>query len=170
MDIYEIFNELRYHHEDEVVEFKKAENNFDFDDLGKYFSALSNEANLRDKAFAWLAFGVHDKTREILGTSFKNSMKSLQKLKQDLSQHTTDNHTFREIYELKVEGKRVLLFQIPATPRGIPMAWKGHFYARRGESLGALDMGKYEEIRRQVVDEDWSKEIVESFHHPRGLE
>ena len=161
MDIYEIFNELRYHHEDEVVEFKKAENNFDFDDLGKYFSALSNEANLRDKAFAWLAFGVHDKTREILGTSFKNSMKSLQKLKQDLSQHTTDNHTFREIYELKVERKRVLLFQIPATPRGIPMAWKGHFYARRGESLGALDMGKYEEIRRQVVDEDWSKEIVE---------
>ena len=161
MDIYEIFNELRYHHEDEVVEFKKAENNFDFDDLGKYFSALSNEANLRDKAFAWLAFGVHDKTREILGTSFKNSMKSLQKLKQDLSQHTTDNHTFREIYELKVEGKRVLLFQIPATPRGIPMAWKGHFYARRGESLGALDMGKYEDIRRQVVDEDWSKEIVE---------
>ena len=160
MDIYEIFNELRYHHEDEVVEFKKAENNFDFDDLGKYFSALSNEANLRDKAFAWLAFGVHDKTREILGTSFKNSMKSLQKLKQDLSQHTTDNHTFREIYELKVEGKRVLLFQIPATPRGIPMAWKGHFYARRGESLGALDMGKYEEIRRQVVDKDWSKEIV----------
>lgn len=161
MDIYEIFNELRYHHEDEVVEFKKAENNFYFDDLGKYFSALSNEANLRDKAFAWLAFGVHDKTREILGTSFKNSMMSLQKLKQDLSQHTTDNHTFREIYELKVEGKRVLLFQIPATPRGIPMAWKGHFYARRGESLGALDMGKYEEIRRQVVDEDWSKEIVE---------
>lgn len=161
MDIYEIFNELRYHHEDEVVEFKKAENNFDFDDLGKYFSALSNEANLRDKAFAWLAFGVHDKTREILGTSFKNSMMSLQKLKQDLSQHTTDSHTFREIYELKVEGKRVLLFQIPATPRGIPMAWKGHFYARRGESLGALDIGKYEEIRRQVVDEDWSKEIVE---------
>ena len=161
MDIYEVFNGLRYHHEDEVVEFKKAENNFDFDDLGKYFSALSNEANLRDKAFAWLAFGVHDKTREILGTSFKNSIKSLQKLKQDLSQHTTDSHTFREIYELKVEGKRVLLFQIPATPRGIPMAWKGHFYARRGESLGALDMGKYEEIRRQVVDEDWSKEIVE---------
>ena len=161
MDIYEVFNKLRYHHEDEVVEFKKAENNFDFDDLGKYFSALSNEANLRDKAFAWLAFGVHDKTREILGTSFKNSMKSLQKLKHDLSQHTTDGHTFREIYELEVEGKRVLLFQIPATPRGIPMAWKGHFYGRNGESLVALDMGKYEEIRRQAMNEDWSRQIVE---------
>jgi len=29
------FNELRYHSESEVVEFKKAENNFDIDDLGK---------------------------------------------------------------------------------------------------------------------------------------
>lgn len=33
MDIYEVFNNLRYHHEDEVVEFKQAGNNFDFDDL-----------------------------------------------------------------------------------------------------------------------------------------
>ena len=161
MDIHETFNDLRYHYEDEAVEFKKAENNFDFDDLGKYFSALSNEANLRDKAFAWIVFGVHDKSREVLGTSFKNNIKSLQKLKQDLSQHTTDNNTFREIHELKIDGKRVLMFQIPAAPRGIPMAWKGHFYGRRGESLVALDMSKYEEIRRQVTDVDWSKQIVE---------
>lgn len=158
--VYVIFNNLRYHHEDEVVEFKKAENNFDFDDLGKYFSALSNEANLRDKDFAWLVFGVHDKTREILGTSYKNGMKSLQKLKYDLSQHTTDRNTFRDIYELEVEGKRVLMFQIPAAPRGIPMAWQGHFYARRGESLVALDMSKYEEIRRQTVNEDWTAEVI----------
>ena len=161
MNIYEIFNNLRYHHENEVVEFKKAENNFDFDDLGKYFSALSNEANLRDKDFAWLVFGVHDKTREILGTTYKNGMKSLQKLKYDLSQHTTDRNTFRDIHELEVEGKRVLMFQIPAAPRGIPMAWQGHFYARRGESLAALDMNKYEEIRRQTVNEDWSKLIAD---------
>ena len=160
MNIKEIFYRLRYHYEDEVVEFKKAENSFSFDDLGKYFSALSNEANLRDKDFAWLVFGVHDKTREILGTSYKNGMKSLQKLKYDLSQHTTDRNTFRDIYELEVEGKRVLMFQIPAAPRGIPMAWQGHFYARRGESLVALDMSKYEEIRRQTVNEDWTAEVT----------
>ena len=110
MNIHETFDNLRYHHENEVVEFKKAENSFDFNELGKYFSALSNEANLRDKGFAWLVFGVHDKTREILGTTYKNSMKSLQKLKYDLSQHTTDRNTFRDIYELEVEGKRVLMF------------------------------------------------------------
>ena len=160
MNIYDTFNNLRYHHENEVVEFKKAENSFDFNELGKYFSALSNEANLRDKDFAWLVFGVHDKTREILGTSYKNGMKSLQKLKYDLSQHTTDRNTFRDIYELEVEDKRVLMFQIPAAPRGIPMAWQGHFYARRGESLVALDMSKYEEIRRQTVNEDWTAEVV----------
>lgn len=26
----DVFEKLRYHHENEVVEFKKAENNFDF--------------------------------------------------------------------------------------------------------------------------------------------
>ena len=35
-DINKIFDNLRYHPENEVVEFKKAENNFDFDDLGAY--------------------------------------------------------------------------------------------------------------------------------------
>lgn len=32
--------------ENECVEFKRAKNNFDVDTLGKYFSALGNEANL----------------------------------------------------------------------------------------------------------------------------
>jgi ATP-dependent DNA helicase RecG len=32
--------------ENEIVEFKEANTNFDFDDIGKYFSSLSNEANL----------------------------------------------------------------------------------------------------------------------------
>ncbi len=35
--------------ETEWVEFKEAKNNYDSDDLGKYFSALSNEANLNGK-------------------------------------------------------------------------------------------------------------------------
>lgn len=159
-NIYALFNSIRYHHEDEVIEFKKAESNFDFDDLGKYFSALSNEANLRNQEFGWLIFGVHDRTREIIGTTYKNSLVSLQKLKHDLAQQITDNNTFREIHELQLEGKRVLLFQIPAAPRGIPIAWKGHFYGRCGESLVALDINKYDEIRRQTTVQDWSATII----------
>ena len=39
--------ELReYPHETEWLEFKEARNGYDFRKLGKYFSALSNEANL----------------------------------------------------------------------------------------------------------------------------
>jgi ATP-dependent DNA helicase RecG len=82
-------------------------------------------------------------------------------LKHDIAQHITDNNTFRDIFELTVEGKRVLLFQIPSAPHGIPISWQGHFYARRGESLVALDMNKYDEIRRQTINVDWSKQIVE---------
>ena len=47
-------------HECEVVEFKEAKNNFSFNDIGKYFSALSNEANIRGLQEAWLIFGVTD--------------------------------------------------------------------------------------------------------------
>ena len=40
--------------ETEWVEFKEAKTSFDFDDLGKYFSALSNEANLKNQDCGWL--------------------------------------------------------------------------------------------------------------------
>jgi ATP-dependent DNA helicase RecG len=54
--------------EDEVVEFKSGGKSFSSDEIGKYFSALSNEANLRGLEAAWLVFGVHNKTRRIIGT------------------------------------------------------------------------------------------------------
>ena len=131
----EIFNKLWEHSENEVVEFKKAETNFDIDELGKYFSALSNEANLRDHEFAWIVFGVWDKKHQIIGTTFKDGEVALNRLKQDMSQHTTDNLIFRDIVPIEVEGKRVLLFQVPASPRNIVMHWKGVAYGRDGESL-----------------------------------
>ena len=44
--------------ESEVVEFKEAKTNYSFNDIGKYFSALSNEANIRGFQEAWLVFGI----------------------------------------------------------------------------------------------------------------
>ena len=46
--------------ESEVLEFKEAKNQYDFEKLGKYFSALSNEANLMEKNDAWLIFGIKE--------------------------------------------------------------------------------------------------------------
>ena len=155
-----IFNNLVPHKENEVVEFKKAENNFDFDDLGKYFSALSNEANLRGLDFAWLIFGYDEKRHEIVGTSYKNGESALNNLKHDFAQHTTDGQTFREIVPIEVDGKRILMFKIPASPRNIVMKWKGIAFGRDGESLKPLNQSKMDEIRHQTPEPDWSAELV----------
>lgn len=155
-----IFEGLISQKESEVVEFKKAENSFDFDDLGKYFSALSNEANLRGLDFSWLIFGYDEKKHKVVGTTYKNGEASLNNLKHDFAQHTTDGLTFREIIPIEVEGKRILMFKIPASPRNIVMKWKGIAYGRDGESLKPLNQAKQDEIRRQTPAPDWSAEIV----------
>ncbi len=48
-ELISILEELIKNGENECVEFKCAENNFDVDKLGKYFSAMSNEATLRNR-------------------------------------------------------------------------------------------------------------------------
>lgn len=67
--------------ETEVVEFKRAERNFDDRDLGQYFSALSNEANLKGRPCAWLVFGVENHTHEVVGSQYKNSRPALDAMK-----------------------------------------------------------------------------------------
>lgn len=156
----QLFHSLIQHKESEVEEFKKAENNFDFDDLGKYFSALSNEANLRGLPFAWLVFGYDEKKHEIIGTSYKDGEGALNKLKHDLTNNMSDGQTFREIIPVEVDGKRILMFKIPASPRNIVMKWKGIAYGRDGESLKPLNQSKQDEIRNQTPYRDWSAEIV----------
>lgn len=156
----QLFHSLIQHKESEVMEFKKAENNFDFDDLGKYFSALSNEANLRGLPFAWLVFGYDEKKHEIIGTSYKDSEGALNKVKQDLTNNMSDGQTFREIIPVEVDGKRILMFKIPASPRNIVIKWKGIAYGRDGESLKPLNQSKQDEIRNQTPYRDWSAEIV----------
>lgn len=162
-DIQRILRQLIQRFEYEVVEFKEAKDNFHSDDLGKYFSAISNEANLKGKQYGWLIFGVNNK-RAIIGTSFKNSRDSLDALKHSVSQNTSEGLTFIEIYETNVivEGaaKRVVMFQIPAAVSSIPTAWKGHYYGRNGESLSPLNMQELEYIRSQGKF-DWSKQIIE---------
>jgi len=54
--------------ENEVVEFKQAGNDYDTDKIGRYFSAMSNEANLRGLERAWLVFGVNNKSRNVVGS------------------------------------------------------------------------------------------------------
>ena len=86
--------------ETEWVEFKRASNSFDTDELGHYFSALSNEANLKGKPFGWLVFGIEDGTHGIVGTQFRPNRPNLDALKHEVAQQTTGRLTFEEIHEL----------------------------------------------------------------------
>lgn len=158
MDPKEKLKELIKYPEDEILEFKRAEKTFEFDKLGKYFSALSNEANLRNKKSAWMLFGIGD-NKAILGTNYLKGIHRVNEIKQDVSVQTTNNISFCEIYETIEDGKRILLFEIPAAIRGAPTGWKGHFYARNGESLGPLSLEKIERIRSQETKNDWSSQI-----------
>ena len=121
-----LLDEFLQSQEDECVEFKEAKNDFDSKKLGKYFSAISNEANLRGKQEGWLIFGIEDKTHRIVGTQYRNGSKNLNSVKGEIARGTTQQISFIEIYELMRDGKRILLFQIPAAPKGIPIAFSGH--------------------------------------------
>lgn len=146
--------------EHEVLEFKLAAQDFDFDKLGKYFSALSNEANLKSEKRAWLVLGVEPKRHTVQGTRFKASWQKLHMLKKDLADKLTDRISFLGIHEVEKDGKRVLMFEIPPAPQGIPVAYEGHWYARDHESLVGLNTEKLERIRAQRMQEDWSAAIV----------
>lgn len=144
--------------ETEWLEYKTAGNNYDFENLGKYFSALSNEANLHNRDAGWLIFGVAN-DGSIVGTNYRANPCSLDALKHEIAEHVSNGLTFPNIFDVVIGHKRVLLFKIPPAMRGMPTAWKGHYYGRDGESLVALSIQKMETIRGQAIQEDFTATI-----------
>ena len=95
--------EMMKNHENEVVEFKEAKKDKSFNEIGQYFSALSNEANLRGKTEGWLIFGITN-APEIIGTNYRGEGRSLQSLKKEIMERTNQRNTFQEIYERDIDG------------------------------------------------------------------
>ncbi len=143
--------------ETEVLEFKQAKNQIDKDDLGKYFSALSNEANLKNVKQAWLILGIKN-DRTVAGTTINENQ--LNEYKAEIVKHTSPRTDFTNVFWVLKNGKNILLFEIPPAPKGMPVSWKGHFYGRDGESLGALTNREYDKIKSQTAT-DWSAQIIE---------
>jgi ATP-dependent DNA helicase RecG len=164
MDQKEIELELsrlrRLQAENEIVEFKEAKNTFDFTKLGKYFSALSNESNLKSKPYAWLVFGIENRCHAVVGSQYRLKRKDLDSLKSEIADKTTNRITFIEIYEVILTEGRVIMFQIPAAPKGLPVAFEGHYYGRDDEDLGPLNIEEFERIRAQAITDDWSAAII----------
>ena len=159
-EIKSILLSLLKNNESENVEYKEAKNNFDFNELGRYFSALSNGANLIGKQYAWLIFGVSDKSHDFVNTNYRRNS-NLNGLKKELTQSTNDNLTFLDIYELEIDGNRVIMFKIPAAI-GVPTTWKGIAYDRNDDALIPLNDTKRNTIL-STVNIDWSRQIVEGL-------
>jgi ATP-dependent DNA helicase RecG len=95
---------LRTNAETEILEFKTAEQGFDKNKLGQYFSALSNEANLANKECAWLIFGINDK-HKVFGTKITD--RTLNEYKQEIASNTSPTSNFINTHRVNVS---ILLF------------------------------------------------------------
>ena len=150
--------------ENEVVEFKSGNKNFSTDEIGRYFSALSNEANLRGTDCAWLVFGVNNKTHAAPGSEYPCDANSLNKsggLKAQIVEGT-GGLSFAGIHVLpRGTNANVIFFQIPAAPQGMPVPWKRHYFARAGENVVALGLEKLDAIRGQGLTLDWTAQTVD---------
>jgi ATP-dependent DNA helicase RecG len=144
--------------ETEWLEFKEAGRSYSFDKLGKYFSALSNEALLKGQEAGWLVFGIEDKSHKVVGSGFRPHRPNLDSLKKEIANKTSNGSTFVDIHELLLAEGRVIMFQIPPAIPGVPMTWEGHAYGRDGESIGALNHHE-QELIRLMIRTDWSGEI-----------
>jgi len=110
--------------ENEHLEFKEAKNHFDFEKLVAYCVALANEGG------GHMILGVTDKRpRKVVGTSF---FTNLERTKAGLLERL---HLRIFVQEVQHPQGRVLVFEVPARPIGMPVQYKGAYWMRSGEDL-----------------------------------
>lgn len=151
---------LKLPRETEWVEFKQ--NNAEPEEIGEYLSALANTAALIRKVNAWLVWGVHDETHEVVGTQFKPASKKVnnQELESWLLQLLSPKINFR-FYSLSLDGKPVVLLEICSAFRH-PVGFKGIEYIRIGSYKKKLkDFPEKERELWRVFDQiPFEKEIA----------
>ncbi|MDO5617058.1 MAG: putative DNA binding domain-containing protein [Cruoricaptor ignavus] len=127
--IYELVSQPN---ECEWLEFKQ--NFHSVEEVGERISALANSACILDKDFAYLVFGIEDKTHQINGTSFKpksHKAKGNENLELWLTNRLSPKIDFR-IEEFDYEDdKHISLFIIPAA-KNQPVEFLHQAYIRIG--------------------------------------
>jgi ATP-dependent DNA helicase RecG len=113
--------------EGEHIEFKEAKSTYSFEKLVEYTIALANERGGK------LILGVSDKKpRQIVGT---NAFEGLNKIKIQLMDRT---QLRVEVDEISDPQGRILVFNIPSRPIGMPLHVSGRYLMRSGESITAM--------------------------------
>ena len=149
--------------EKDCVEFKH--NNENPDIIGKLCSALSNAAKIEDKDFAYIIWGIDDKSKKIHGTTFNphNKTKGNQVFLMWLSQKLSPRVTFSFRKVAHPKGNLILL-EIPAT-HTTPVEFDRTAYIRIGSATPRLS--DYPEHFQKLINSlrsyNWEKAIAKSF-------
>lgn len=142
--------------ETEWLEFKV--NFVKEEEIGKHISALSNSACLHEKKIAYLVFGIHDKSHDIVGTKFrpKHYKVGNEELENWLARLLEPRIDFK-IYEFNYENKPMAIFEIdPTTDR--PIKFRNAAYIRVGSYTKKLSdfPEKERKIWKKETSYDWS--------------
>jgi ATP-dependent DNA helicase RecG len=133
--------------EDEHLEFKEAKQNFHFETLVKYCVALANEGGGR------IILGVTDKQpRKVVGSL---AFPELERTKAGLIERLRLRVNVEEIQH---PNGRVLVFQIPSRPIGMPIQYEGAYWMRGGEDLVPMTPDLLQRIFAETSP-DFSAEI-----------
>ena len=137
---------LKYPNETEWIEFKH--NKAIPEDIGEYISALSNGAALHGKNSAYMVWGIDDKSREILGTTFQPaSTKEGNEELENWLLRLLDPKVEFSFHSLQVEEKSVVVLEVSAAFRH-PTRFKQTEYIRVGSYKKKLK--EYPEKERKL--------------------
>ncbi|PII82305.1 hypothetical protein BMH32_08315 [Leucobacter sp. OLJS4] len=114
--------------ENEVVEFKS--NHLEPQEIGEYISALANAAVILGRKYAYLIFGIEDKTKKVIGTTFDPESKAAgnQALVPWLHALLSDQAHF-EFREVDFDGTKLVLLIIQAA-NTMPVTFKKDGWCR----------------------------------------
>ncbi len=133
--------------ENEHLEFKEAKNRFDFEELGKYCAALANERGGR------MILGVSNRPpRRVVGSQ---AFGDLERTKLGLVDRL---HLRIDATAVAHPDGRVVVFDVPSRPIGMPIQYGGAYWMRSGESLVPMTP----DLLRRIFDEagpDFSSEV-----------
>ena len=140
--------------ENEHLEFKKAENHYDFEELVGYCVALANEGGGR------IVLGVTDKPpRKVVGTAaFNVPERTVAGIHERL-------HLKITFHEVSHDDGRVLVFNVPSRPTGQPVHYKGRYLMRAGEELVAMSPDELKRIFSEGQP-SWLEEIAKEGVSP----
>jgi len=124
--------------EDEHLEFKEASSSFGFDKLAKYCAALANEQG------GTMILGISRTIpRHVTGSqAFLDLISTRARLTEALRLRI-------DAEEVQHPNGRVVVFQVPSRPIGLPIAYQGMYWMRRGEELVPMT----EDMLRRIFEE-----------------